>query len=68
MDNKIHITKVHLITHEKAKFIPTYDSSIPLNPWSKVSMSGYMVARIKKLMPNLVETIILRISHVVEKF
>ena len=30
-------------------------------------MSGYMVARIKKIMPNLVENMILRISHVVEK-
>jgi len=45
----------------------TYDSSIPLNPWSKVSMSGYMVSRIKKVMPSLVEKMILRIAHVVEK-
>ena len=30
-------------------------------------MSGYMVARIKKIMPNLVENMILRICHVVEK-
>jgi hypothetical protein len=51
---------------EKSKFVPTYDSSIPLNPWSKVSMSGYMVARIKKVMPSLVEKMILRITHVVE--
>jgi len=64
---KIHITRAHLIVNEKTKFIPTYDSNIPLNPWSKVSMSGYMVARIKKIMPNLVENMILRICHVVEK-
>ena len=30
-------------------------------------MSGYMVARIKKIMPNLVENMVLRICHVVEK-
>ena len=27
---KIHITRAHLIVNEKTKFIPTYDSNIPL--------------------------------------
>ena len=45
----------------------SYRWNILQNPWSKVSMSGYMVARIKKIMPNLVENMILRICHVVEK-
>ena len=27
---KIHITRAHLIVTEKTKFIPTYDSNIPL--------------------------------------
>ena len=49
------------------KSIPSYDSSIPLNPWSKVGMSGYLVVRIKKVMPGLVENMILRIICVVEK-
>ena len=66
-EGKIHVTSVHIVSEEKTKFVPTYDSSIPLNPWSKVSMSGYMVARIKKVMPSLVEKMLLRISHVVEK-
>ena len=66
-EGKIHVLSVHFDPSEKTKFVPTYDSSIPLNPWSKVSMSGYMVSRIKKVMPSLVEKMILRISHVVEK-
>ena len=49
------------------KSIPSYYSSIPLNPWSKVGMSGYLVVRIKKVMPGLVENMILRIICVVEK-
>ena len=66
-EENIHITNTHLITSGKTKFIPSYDSSIPLNPWSKVSMSGYLVVRIKKVMPGLVENMILRIICVVEK-
>ena len=27
---KIHIKRAHLIVNEKTKFIPTYDSNIPL--------------------------------------
>ena len=66
-EGKLHVTSVKLKSGSKTKFVPTYDSSIPLNPWSKVSMSGYMVSRIKKVMPSLVEKMILRIAHVVEK-
>ena len=66
VEGKLHVTSVKLKAG-KTKFVPTYDSSIPLNPWSKVSMSGYMVSRIKKVMPTLVEKMILRIAHVVEK-
>lgn len=49
-----------------SKFVPTYDSSIPLNPWSKVSLSGYMVARVKKILPGLLDKTLLKLAHVVE--
>ena len=61
------MTSVTTASSAAVKFVPTYDSSIPLNPWSKVSMSGYMVSRVKKTLPTLVEKIILKITHVVEK-
>jgi hypothetical protein len=30
-------------------------------------MSGYMVSKVKKILPGLVDKIILKITHVVEK-
>merc|ERR1712080_308802 len=42
------------------KFKPTYDSSVPLNPWSKVSLNGYMVARVKKILTGLMDAGILK--------
>ena len=65
-DNSIHVTSVKTVDTSGAKFVPTYDSSIPLNPWSKVSLSGYMVARVKKILPSLVDKMILKIAHIVE--
>lgn len=40
----LHFATVR-VKPSKTKYVPAYDSSIPLNPWSKVSMSGYMVSR-----------------------
>ena len=54
-------------TYRGSKFVPTYDSSVPLNPWSKVSMSGYMVSRVKKVLPKLVDKTLLKLMHIVEK-
>ena len=48
------------------KFVPTFDSSVPLNPWSKVSMSGYLVARVKKSLPPAVEKTLLKLFKVVK--
>ncbi len=46
LDGEIHFRSARLFPAPKgSKYVPTYDSSIPLNPWSKVSMSGYMVSR-----------------------
>ncbi len=45
VDGRVHFRSARLRPTAKARYIPTYDSSIPLNPWSKVSMSGYMVSR-----------------------
>jgi hypothetical protein len=58
---------VKTVESSGSKFVPTFDSSIPLNPWSKISMSGYMVSKVKKILPGLVDKIILKITHVVEK-
>ena len=66
-DGKVHVTSVTTVSSNSVKFVPTYDSSIPLNPWSKVSMSGYMVSRVKKTLPALLDKIILKITHVIEK-
>ncbi|XP_059078987.1 uncharacterized protein LOC131877341 isoform X1 [Tigriopus californicus] len=64
-------SSVHVISLKssasRSKYVPTYDSSIPLNPWSKVSMSGYMVAGVKKVLPSLVDRILLKIMHIVER-
>ena len=51
----------------RTKFVPQYDSSIPLNPWSKVSMSGYMVARVKKTLPKIIDKIMAKMLKIVEK-
>lgn len=66
-EGDIHVTSVSTVSSHSLKFVPTYDSSIPLNPWSKVSMSGYMVSRVKKTLPALMDKIILKIMHVIEK-
>jgi len=66
-DGTLHVTSVTTVSSNSLKFVPTYDSSIPLNPWSKVSMSGYMVSRVKKTLPGLMDKIILKIMHVIEK-
>ena len=67
MASGIHITNVHTVKTAKTKFVPQYDSSVPLNPWSKVSMSGYMVARVKKALPGIVDKVLLKLLHIVEK-
>ncbi len=41
----LHFRSAHVELTSKVKYVPNYESSIPLNPWSKVSMSGYMVSR-----------------------
>jgi len=48
------LTSTHLYSKE-AKIQPQFDSAVPLNPWSKVSLGGYMVARAKKVLGKLVE-------------
>ena len=62
----IHVLSLKSVP-KHAKFVPTYDSSIPLNPWSKVSMSGYMVARVKKNLPKIMDKILLKLMHIVER-
>jgi hypothetical protein len=64
--SSIHVEAVKTVGTSASKFVPTYDSSIPLNPWSKVSLSGYMVARVKKMLPDLVDKTLLKITHIVE--
>lgn len=51
----MHVTSVRTVHTARSKFVPQYDSAVPLNPWSKVSMSGYMVARVKKTLPAVVD-------------
>ncbi len=57
---------IRLTLTTKAKYVPAYDSSIPLNPWSKVSMSGYMVSRVKKALPQVMDKTLLKLMHIVE--
>ncbi|XP_040573062.1 uncharacterized protein [Lepeophtheirus salmonis] len=64
-DGEIQVISVKT-TFSDSKFVPTYDSSIPLNPWSKVSMSGYLVSKIKKSMPSIIDKTLLRLTHVVQ--
>ncbi|CAB4060840.1 unnamed protein product [Lepeophtheirus salmonis] len=65
-EGNLHVISVKINT-DHVKFIPKFDSSIPLNPWSKVSMSSYLVSRIKKYVPNLVDKTFLKLAHIVEK-
>lgn len=46
-DGSCRIVSVKLAA-EDVSFEPSFDSSIPINPWSQVSLSGYLVARVKK--------------------
>eukprot|EP00096_Caligus_rogercresseyi_P011751 TRINITY_DN472_c0_g1_i3.p1 TRINITY_DN472_c0_g1~~TRINITY_DN472_c0_g1_i3.p1 ORF type:complete len:609 (+),score=137.92 TRINITY_DN472_c0_g1_i3:194-1828(+) len=64
-DGSIHVSSVRSTT-KQMKFVPKFDSSVPLNPWSKVSMSGYLMSRIKKYIPSVVDKTILRLTHVIE--
>ena len=67
VSSRLHALSLHTVRTSKTKFVPTYDSSIPLNPWSKVSMSGYMVSGVKKTLPGVVDKVLLKLIHVVEK-
>ena len=67
MSSRVHVLSLRIVHTAKTKFVPTYDSSIPLNPWSKVSMSGYMVSGVKKTLPSVVDKVLLKLVHVVEK-
>lgn len=63
--------QVHVVTLKtspaSSKFVPSYDSSVPLNPWSQISMSGYLVARVKKSLPKLIDRTLVKLMHIVEK-
>merc|ERR1711892_1259617 len=50
----IRLTNTQLAS-KSTKFQPDFDSTVPLNPWSKVSLGGYMVAKAKKVLNKLVE-------------
>ena len=65
-DGLLHVRGARLTLTTKAKYVPTYDSSIPLNPWSKVSMSGYMVSRVKKALPQVMDKVLLKLMHIIE--
>lgn len=50
----LHVSSVTL-SSDATKFIPNFESAVPLNPWSKVSLGGYMVAKAKKVISKLAE-------------